>query len=413
MKKVLMIAYHYPPNRGGSGILRTLKFSRYLTEYGWLPIVLTANPRAYPKVGDDQIDEIPDCVQVKRAFALDAARHLSIKGAYPRCTALPDRWASWWLGAVPSGLRIIREQKPAVIWSTYPIATAHLIALTLHRLSGIPWIADFRDPMIEEGYPNDPYEYRIYRWIERQTVNSSRFSVFTTPGTMRRHVERHGNGPRTRWTVIPNGYDEEDFAAIEWNPENARSPSRCMVLIHNGLLYPVERDPRPFFAAVGDLYRAGSISPSTLKIVLRGSGNEDSYRDQLRRYGIEEIVFLKESIPYRDALGETISADGLLLFQASVCNDQIPAKLYEYMRARRPILALTDLNGDTAWALKDAGIDTIAPWDSKEAIAKGLLDFIGQIRDGRAPVAGREITEGYSRKALAGKLAGLLDSVTG
>lgn len=62
MKKVLMIAYHYPPNRGGSGILRTLKFSRYVTEYGWLPIVLTVNPRAYPQVGDDQIDEIPDCV---------------------------------------------------------------------------------------------------------------------------------------------------------------------------------------------------------------------------------------------------------------------------------------------------------------------------------------------------------------
>jgi len=95
MKRVLMIAYHYPPLRGSSGIQRTLAFSRYLREYGWQAIVLTAHPRAYPETGEDQLGDVPVDVPVYRAFALDASRHLSVRGAYPKLIALPDRWSSW------------------------------------------------------------------------------------------------------------------------------------------------------------------------------------------------------------------------------------------------------------------------------------------------------------------------------
>ena len=100
MRKVLMIAFHYPPYQGGSGIHRSLKFSRYLRGYGWHPIVLSAHPRAYPKIGDHQLREIPLDVIVERAFALDTAKHLSFRGRYLRLLALPDQWVSWWAGAV-------------------------------------------------------------------------------------------------------------------------------------------------------------------------------------------------------------------------------------------------------------------------------------------------------------------------
>src|SRR5689334_11900077 len=101
MRRVLMIAFHYPPCRGSSGLQRTLSFSRHLPAHGWTPIVLTANPRAYPQVGDDQLGDIPSTVQVERAFALDSARHLALRGHYLQWMALPDRWASWFFGAVP------------------------------------------------------------------------------------------------------------------------------------------------------------------------------------------------------------------------------------------------------------------------------------------------------------------------
>ena len=150
MKKVLMIAFHYPPFCGGSGVLRTLKFSHYLPEHGWKPIILSASPRAYSQLGNDQVGGIPASAVVTRGFALDAARHLAIRGRYLKWVAQPDRWASWWLGAVPLGLYLIRRYKPEVIWSTYPIATAHLIGLTLKLMTGIPWIADCRDSMTED-----------------------------------------------------------------------------------------------------------------------------------------------------------------------------------------------------------------------------------------------------------------------
>src|SRR2546422_3707722 len=126
MKKVLMVAYHYPPFGGGSGIHRTLKFARYLSEYGWQPIVLTISPHAYPRRENPE-RRLPAGVLTARAFALDTARHLSLRGAYPQWMAVPDRWVTWWPTAGGIGARPIPEHPPDVIWSTYSIPKAHMI----------------------------------------------------------------------------------------------------------------------------------------------------------------------------------------------------------------------------------------------------------------------------------------------
>ena len=170
MKNILMIAYHFPPVTVSSGIQRTLKFTRYLLDYGWKAQVLSVNPRAYIQVNDGQMGEIPKLVFVKRAFALDTSRHLSFKGRYLGWMALPDRWVSWCLGGSISGLLMIFKCKPKVIFSTYPIATAHLLGLILHRLTGILWVADFRDSMTEEDYPVNPRQRAMYLWIEQQAI---------------------------------------------------------------------------------------------------------------------------------------------------------------------------------------------------------------------------------------------------
>ena len=136
-----MIAFHYPPLRGSSGIQRTLSFSRDLPDHGWEPIVLSAHPRAYESSGDDQLKDIPSGVPVYRPFALDTARHLAVRGRYLKALAIPDRWSSWRWGAIPCGARILKEHRPDVIWSTFPIATAHVIGRSLHARSGKPWVA--------------------------------------------------------------------------------------------------------------------------------------------------------------------------------------------------------------------------------------------------------------------------------
>lgn len=410
VKRVLMIAYHYPPVLGSSGVQRALKFSRYLPEYGWQPIVLTVHPRAYAQTTDGQMDEIADGAIVKRAFALDTSRHLSFRGAYPRLFALPDRWASWWLGAVPAGLRLIRRYRPQVLWSTYPIATAHMIGLTLSRASGVPWIADFRDSMTEEHYPEHSGTRRVYRWIERNTVHRCHHAVFTTPGAIKMYAQRYPDIPGSRWVKIENAFDEDNFREAERTLARKRAATSPLVLLHSGLLYPSERDPAAFFAALEDLCAAGSISNGEVKIVLRASGYDDYYSRLIEQYNLGRIVELLPAVSYREALTEMLSVDGLLIFQAANCNHQIPAKIYEYLRARRPILALTDPAGDTAGVLRAAGVDTIVPIDAKEQIAAGLQEFLARIREGRAPIATETEIARHTRRARTQELAGLLDS---
>lgn len=409
-QRVLMIAYHYPPMRGSSGIQRTLKFSQYLPQSGWSPVVLSAHPRAYDNPGDDQLGEIPAEAVVHRAFALDSARHLAFKGRYPGWLALPDRWVSWALGAIPAGWRLIRRHRPAVIWSTYPIATAHLVGLALHRLTGLPWIADLRDPMTDEGYPANAMTRRAYLWIEKQTIQHCTRAVCTTPGAIQTYARRFPHIPAARFCLIENGYDEENFAAAQGDAAGA-APGQPFTLVHSGVIYPSERDPIPLFAALAALQQQGHISAARLQVVLRATGHDAYLQQLIDQHGIGALVTLAPHLPYRLALAEMLSAGGLLLLQASNCNHQVPAKLYEYLRARRPLLALTDPAGDTAATLRRSGIDTIAPLDSQQDIMLALQRFLALAEAGTAPLAPPAVVASHSRRARSALLAQLLDEV--
>ncbi|MGE0823676.1 MAG: glycosyltransferase [Candidatus Binatia bacterium] len=418
-KRVLMIVYHFPPFRGSSGLQRPLSFSRYLPDYGWEPIVLTIHPRAYPEVGDVQFNEIPRNLHVARAFALDTGRHLAFRGAYPDWLGIPDRWVSWLIGAIPLGLRLIRQYRPKVLWSTYPIATAHLIGATLCRLTGIPWIADFRDPMVEydavkdEYWPRDPRVRRARSWIERLVVRYGTHAVFASCGARRIYTERFPEVPEDRWTIIPNGYDEENFLAAEQHQFLDQRVHGQLVLLHSGILYPTpDRDPTAFCAALAELRDAGHISPATLKIIFRATGHDDHYCKLLTEYQLQEMVFLAPSIPYRDALSEMLHVDGLLLFQGYLSNPAIPAKLYEYLRAQRPILALVDADGDTASALRSLGLsDSQAPLDNKQLIKEHLMNFLHRVRQGTVSIARMSDVARFSRRALTRQLGVLLDEI--
>jgi hypothetical protein len=402
-----MIAFHFPPVQGSSGVQRSLKFARYLPEHGWKPLILTAHARAYGATHTGQMAET-EGMDVRHAFALDTRRHLAVGGRYPGFLARPDRWCTWAFGAVPAGLSMIRRYRPEVIWSTFPIATAHRIGHALHRLSGIPWVADFRDSMTEAGFPEDPAVRRSYLRIERRAIAHSRFAVFTTPGARAMYAGRYPAIPPERFQVIENGYDEEDFAGLS-HAGMAHTDATPLALLHSGILYPSERDPTAFFEALRALREAGEIKPETLSVRLRATGHDGHYHRQLSEMGLSDIVRLDPAIGYRAALEEMVRADGLLLFQASNCNHQIPAKLYEYLRARRPIIAFTDPAGDTASVLRHAGVTTVAPLDNTQAITTLLRELLPRLRTGTATLADETEVVKNSRRSRAAELARLLD----
>jgi glycosyltransferase involved in cell wall biosynthesis len=409
MRRVLMVAFHFPPLAVSSGIQRTLRFVQHLPALGWEPMVLTANARAYERTNDDLTREIPEGVVVERAFALDAARHLSVAGRYPGFLARPDSWLSWRFGAVPAGMRLIRARRPDVIWSTYPIATAHVIGDALRRASELPWIADFRDPMAQDGYPDDPRTWRTFKRIEERAVANARFSVFATPGAVRMYRNRYP-AMADRITIIENGFDEESFANLPTG-RTAHEPLNpgMVTLVHSGVVYPSERDPTQLFLAMRQMKDRRVLRDGELRVRFRATGHDALMRALARDNDVEELIELLPPVPYRAALEEMVRADGLLLLQAGNCNEQIPAKLYEYARSGRPIIALTDPRGDTAGALREAGIDTIARLDSAEEITALLGRFVADVRENRAPVAEPGYLARSSRRERAAELAALLE----
>jgi hypothetical protein len=406
--RALLIAFHFPPQSTSSGIQRTLNFSKHLGKYGWEPMVLSAHPRAYGAQNPSQLASVPAGLVVRRVFALDTKRHMGVKGRYPEALALPDRWISWWLGAVPAGLALVRKYRPQVIWSTFPIATSHLIGLTLHRLTGLPWVADFRDPMIQPSYPTSPLQRKLYRWIEQQTITRCSAAVFTTHSAMNAYRERYPEQPAAKFSVIENGYDEDGFDPQTLAPAAAPAAARPVTLVHSGVLYQTGRDPSSFLQAIAALKRDGQAKAATLRVVLRAPGELAVVSALVARYGVGDIVEVAPPVPYRAALREMLAADGLLVFQGTPFNTQIPAKIYEYFRARKPILGLVDTGGETARVLRAAGFDSLANMERADAIAPVLAQFVERIARGDAHVASDELIAASSRTHRAGQLADVL-----
>jgi len=413
LRRVLMVAYHFPPLAGSSGIQRTLRFVQHLPALGWQPLVLTAHPRAYERTSSDLLAEVPPSTVVRRAFALDTARHLSFKGRYVGAMARPDRWMSWRFDGVRQGLQLVREFRPEVIWSTFPVPTAHVIGAALQQRSGLPWVADFRDPMAQDGYPSDPVLWSAFDRLERQTVAQARLSVFTTPGAAREYQRRYP-GRAADIRVLENGFDEESFQAAE-RAEPATPPLHPgrFTLLHSGIVYPEERDPGPLMQALGQLRRAGRLQADGFCLRFRAAAHEGLLHRLAAEHGVADLIETQPPLAYAEALQEMRRADALLVMQSSGCNEQIPAKTYEYLRAGRPVLCLSDPAGDTAGVLRDAGLTSLARLDDAADIARVLPAFVDEVRAGTAPRAADDAVRQASRRGRSEAFARMLAEAAG
>lgn len=407
-KRILLIAYHFPPLAGSSGIQRTLRLAQQLPAQGWQPTVLSCHPLAYERTAADLLADVPASVHVERAFTLDTARHLAIGGRYWGRLALPDRWASWQWDALRRGRRLLREQRYDAIWSTYPIATAHRIGAALARHSGLPWVADFRDPMAQDDYPADPRTWRAFKHIEETVMREARLATFTTPSCVRSYRQRYSQA-HARIELLENGYDEESFrAGGEPSPE-ALNPG-ALTLLHSGIVYPSERDPTQLFEALAQL-RAAGLDERRLKVRFRAAVHDGLLNELAARHGVQAMIECLPAVGYRQALQEMRRADALLVMQADNCNEQIPAKIYEYLRAGPPLLVLADRAGDTSAVLREAGIADQAQLNEAADIGQLLRRFCAgdaalRLRPGAAAVAGA------SREARSAQLARWLDELT-
>lgn len=408
-RKVLMVAFHFPPQAGSSGILRTLNFAKNLPASGWRPTVLSAHPRAYEERRDDLLKDIPDDIKVVRAFALDAAKHLSIRRKYPGFLALPDRWSSWCLGAVQAGMTELERSQASVIWSTYPIASAHLIAYYLQKRSGLPWVADFRDPMINGTYPSEKLQRRAWEWLEPLVFQHATRCVFTTERAAALYRSRYP-AAADRCMVIENGYDEEAF--VDNPPCREGVADDEILILHSGIIYPKDRNPDHFFEGLARVLRQPGLAGRRVRVRFRAPVHGDEVVALAKRHGLSDIVEIAPPIPYRRAIAEMMAADLLLVFQGSQFNTQIPAKIYEYLRTGRPVVGLVDKTGDTAGQLRrfeGVALADIADASDIESVLGHW--FAHPHADGASQAFNRTAIQAYSRKAQALVLARTLDEV--
>ncbi|MGH6610992.1 MAG: glycosyltransferase, partial [Burkholderiaceae bacterium] len=191
-----------------------------------------------------------------------------------------------------------------------------------------------------------------------------------------------------------------------------RVPHEPIVLIHSGLMEIPDRDPTAFFEAVATMLSRGDITRNTLRVVLRATGRDEDYRRQIAALTIGDVVVVEGRVSHSEAIDEMRKADGLLLFQGAQCNRQIPAKAYEYLAARRPIIGLLDDAGDTRQLVASQWkVPYVADMQSVPAIADVLKRFIADFRRQAAFIPDASLIERHARSAGADQLAQLFNEV--
>jgi glycosyltransferase involved in cell wall biosynthesis len=407
-----MIAYHYPPEGGSSGVLRALKFSKYLPGQGWIPHILTLRESFYPVRDDGLMRDVPAEAVIHRTLAFDNARHLAIKGRHLAFLGVPDRFVSWFFFGVVKGLRVIRKERPQVIYSTSPPATAHLIAAALKSITGALWVADFRDPWIEEGLfpPPGSIRYRLESVLERMVLRRCDCVVVTTPNLKAEFLARYPDLSPDKFQVIYNGYDESDFNNIR-----VENRSERFEIIHAGLVTPDFRNPLPLLEAAAGLISDGSLPREQVKITFLGGDwwvSSPEFTAEVKRLGLDGVVSVEGRVSHQDAIKRLAHAAALLLLQASDdTRSLIPAKAFEYLRIGRPVLAMT-LEGATADLLKDREHCFILDPADSVGLSNAVFSLYNLWREGGDVAAPRRNACQYERSHLTGQLADILDTLT-
>lgn len=444
-RNILVVAYAFPPiNR--SGAHRISAFVRALDAAGQRSTVLCCDGRSDPLdpelerriPRDADIVRIPhvDLVaSIKRcifrrpnsgraasasptAGATTAAVRRRPRGVMDWLTLwlkLPDDRLGWAIRAIPSLVRIARRTRFDAVLSTSPCMSAHLLGHAAKFLTGAPWIADLRDPWTDNPYRDVPFA--AHRWVDRQmersVLRSADRVIFTADRAREAACARIG-GLAPRAATVPNGYDDDILDGIEPQRPGARNE---FLLTHIGQFYG-PRSPMPWLRAlrriVADRKRQGAPAANPI-LVLVGPDRFEGRRlmELASESGVAENVRILGSVPRNEALAIAAGSDALLL-AAGTGDDpelQVPAKLFEYVALRKPLLGGVKEDSPVRDVLRDADADALLCDPRSEAdIARTWTELIEK-RSGFLPTPWRRASA-FSRDATCAQLLRIVGELT-
>ncbi len=426
--RVLVIAFYFPP-AGGGGVQRTLKFCKFLPESGVdVHVLAPSDPKWFAR-DEPLLDAIPRTTVVHRARFLGprssfrgealqgtaGLRRAAVHARYAYQRALiPDKAAPWAATAVPAAIRIVRRHRIDAILTTSPPNSVHLVGEVVATTAGVPWVADFRDSWLVN--PHRRYEHpgvRAKRVVEarmaRSVAHRARAMTAVTDAIAEEVRGLHPTAPG-RTHVITNGADFDDFDELEY-----RAGER-FVIVHAGSFFG-QRTPRPFLTALQTLIARRPDLRGSILVRFVGDLRSDD-RAWAQGLGIDDAWEETGFRPYRDTVAAQRAADALLLLipHAGGRGDTVlSGKVFEYVAARRPILAAVPPNGIAAALINRLRVGEVVDSDDVSELTAALERLIDRwaadgLPDVDLPAPERER---LSRRARAAELAAVLREAAG
>jgi glycosyltransferase involved in cell wall biosynthesis len=373
MKKVLFITYYWPPS-GKASLHWPLKIIKHLPSFGWLPLVLTVDEDTFTQRDETFLNEIPSKVKVIRAKSYEPfnvykkligkskndqliasetiskenksfAHRLSI---WMRMNLfIPDARVGWYFPAVKAGLSLLKQEKVDAIVSIGPPHTTHLVGKKISSKFSIPHIPVFIDPWVDISYyrnfKRNSITLSIDNRLEKSVLQNAAAAIFVTDTMQKDYVKKYPS-IKDKSNVLYWGYSEEDFSMEDrsWKTEVGKEE----VILHAGNIFD-HQNPKHFWQTIKNQIANGR----KLRMVFIGTVSPE-INQSIIDSGIDNHTHYKGFLPYKEMLNEMMKADYLL-----VCSTEprhVPGKLFEYLRAGKPIIAFGDGNEEVKKNLTEA-----------------------------------------------------------
>lgn len=424
-KKVYIVSYYWPP-AGGPGVQRWLKFVKYLPDFGVEPVVVLPENPHYP-LQDPQLSQevaedlkrlyvpIWEPYQLGKMLGFKQVNTISSGIITPKNKRswkenlllkirgnlfMPDARVAWVKPVVQQLAPLLKEEKQPILITTGPPHSLHLIGLELQQLvPNLHWIADFRDPWTSIGYHK---ELNLSSWaekrhltLEKKVVQAADQLIVTSPFTQR-DFQLKTDRP-VHW--ISNGFDKEQVEAT--------ALSNSFRIAHIGSLLSA-RNPIILWEVLAELKQEHSDFAADLQLQLVGKVSQDVI-DSIANFDLSSSLDAIGYVTHQQAVKYQNEAQVLLLIEIDSADTRaiLPGKLYEYMSAKRPIVAIGPKGSDIPTLLDMTQSGNYFNYDEKEALKAQIWTHYLAFKAGNLVVNSNNI-EAFSRKALTEKLVKIL-----
>lgn len=432
MNKLLLITYYWPPS-GGAGVQRSLKFAKYLPEFGVQPVVLTVdeNKGFYPFLDTSLLKDVAPDLRVVKTQSIELLRRFSTLfpktevpqsgfAGYNKITfkgklmhfvrgnlLIPDARVSWVKPAYREAIRLLEEEQIDTYQISSPPHSSQLLGLKLKkRFPHKKWIADLRDPWTDVYFYKEllhtPLAKAIDARYERRVLQQADEIVVVSSG-IKELLEAKVPGIASKIHVIPNGYDADDFNVVSRPPQNE------LLFTYAGTLADTYH-PEVVFKVLKQVAEKMGSDNFPLRLLFVGK-TTDTIKQLAHTYGAEAWVRYVEYVPHSEIVSYLKNTTGLLLVIPRTTAEKgiLTGKLFEYLAAKKPIWAIGPPGGDVDEILRSTGAGQIFSRDQEQEMMAFLEDKIREWKSNpNLDLPDTDSVERFSRRSLTRELSELV-----